>query len=128
MSVVTVREVLHNTQEMLGKTVTLKGWVRTARDVKACAFVELNDGSTVSNLQVVYDSAHPDYAAAAKLNVGCAVIVEGEVIASPNPKQPVELKATALTLEESGMGAGSQQRRIRANRTNAYNFIIINYL
>ena len=99
MSVVTVREVLHNTQEMLGKTVTLKGWVRTARDVKACAFVELNDGSTVSNLQVVYDSAHPDYAAAAKLNVGCAVIVEGEVIASPNPKQPVELKATALKLE-----------------------------
>ena len=82
-----------------GKTVTLKGWVRTARDVKACAFVELNDGSTVSNLQVVYDAAHPDYAAAAKLNVGCAVIVEGEVIASPNPKQPVELKATALTLE-----------------------------
>ena len=55
MSVVTVREILHNTQEMLGKTVTLKGWVRTARDVKACAFVELNDGSTVSNLQVVYD-------------------------------------------------------------------------
>ena len=99
MSVVTVREVLHNTQEMLGKTVTLKGWVRTARDVKACAFVELNDGSTVSNLQVVYDAAHPDYPAAAKLNVGCAVIVEGEVIASPNPKQPVELKATALTLE-----------------------------
>ena len=99
MSVVTVREVLHNTQEMLGKTVTLKGWVRTARDVKACAFVELNDGSTVSNLQVVYDAQDPNYAAAAKLNVGCAVIVEGEVIASPNPKQPVELKATGLTLE-----------------------------
>ena len=51
MSVVTVREILHNSQEMLGKTVTLKGWVRTARDVKACAFVELNDGSTVANLQ-----------------------------------------------------------------------------
>ena len=99
MSVVTVREILHNTQEMLGKTVTLKGWVRTARDVKACAFVELNDGSTVSNLQVVYDAENPNYTAAAKLNVGCAVIVEGEVIQSPNPKQPVELKASALTLE-----------------------------
>ena len=69
MSVVTVREVLHNTEEMLGKTVTLKGWVRTARDVKACAFVELNDGSTVSNLQVVYDAQDPNYAAAAKLKV-----------------------------------------------------------
>ena len=99
MSVVTVREILHNSQEMLGKTVTLKGWVRTARDVKACAFVELNDGSTVANLQVVYDAANPNYAAAAKLNVGCAIIVEGEVIASPNPKQPVELKAAELTLE-----------------------------
>ena len=98
MSVVTVREILHNTQEMLGKTVTLKGWVRTARDVKACAFVELNDGSTVSNLQVVYDAENPCYPTAAKLNVGCAVIVEGEV-PSPNPKQPVELKAAALTLE-----------------------------
>ena len=99
MSVVTVREILHNTQEMLGKTVTLKGWVRTARDVKACAFVELNDGSTVSNLQVVYDAENPCYPTAAKLNVGCAVIVEGEVVTSPNPKQPVELKAAALTLE-----------------------------
>ena len=99
MSVVTVREILHNTQEMLGKTVTLKGWVRTARDVKACAFVELNDGSTVSNLQVVYDAENPCYPTAAKLNVGCAVIVEGEVVPSPNPKQPVELKAAALTLE-----------------------------
>ena len=99
MSVVTVREILHNTQEMLGKTVTLKGWVRTARDVKACAFVELNDGSTVSNLQVVYDAENPFYATAAKLNVGCAVIVEGEVVPSPNPTQPVELKADALTLE-----------------------------
>ena len=99
MSVVTVREILHNTQEMMGKTVTLKGWVRTARDVKACAFVELNDGSTVANLQVVYDAENPNYAAAAKLNVGCAIIVEGEVIASPNPKQPVELKAAELTLE-----------------------------
>ena len=91
MSVVTVREILYNTQEMLGKTVTLKGWVRTARDVKACAFVELNDGSTVSNLQVVYDADNPCYPAAAKLNVGCAVIVEGEVVTSPTPKQPVEL-------------------------------------
>ncbi len=95
----TVRAILHAPQEFIGKKVTLKGWVRTARDVKACAFVELNDGSVVSNLQVVYDAQNENYAAAAKLNVGCAVIVSGVVAASPNPKQPVELQAETLELE-----------------------------
>lgn len=47
MSVQTVREILHQPESFEGKTVALNGWVRTARDVKACAFVELNDGSVV---------------------------------------------------------------------------------
>ena len=97
--IATVRAILHAPQEYIGKEVTLKGWVRTARDVKACAFVELNDGSVVSNLQVVYDAQNENYAAAARLNVGCAIIVTGRVAASPNPKQPVELQAETLALE-----------------------------
>ena len=99
MSVATVKEILHHPQDYVGKEVTLQGWVRTARDVKACAFVELNDGSVVSNLQIVYDAANEHYAAAAKLNVGCAIIVRGVVAESPNPKQPVEVQATELSLE-----------------------------
>ena len=99
MSVVTVREILHASQEYVGKSVTLRGWVRTARDVKACAFVEFNDGSVVKNLQVVFDAESADYPTAAKLNVGCAVIIEGVVAESPNPKQPVELKASSLSVE-----------------------------
>ena len=99
MSVVTVREVLHNTQEMLGKTVTLKGWVRTARDVKACAFVELNDGSVVRNMQVVVDNQNPHYQMAAGLTVGSAVVVTGTVVKSPNAQQAVELQASEVQLE-----------------------------
>lgn len=99
MSVTTVRAILHAPQEYVGKEVSLQGWVRTARDVKACAFVELNDGSVVSNLQLVFDAAGEHYAAAAKLNVGCAIRVRGMAAASPNPKQPVEIQATALEIE-----------------------------
>lgn len=96
MSVATVKEILRSPEKYIGKEAELRGWVRTARDVKACAFVELNDGSVVRNLQVVYDAQSPCYARAASLNVGCAVIVRGIVAASPNPQQPVELKADAL--------------------------------
>ena len=99
MSVTTVKEILREPEEYIGKQVELRGWVRTARDVKACAFVELNDGSVVRNLQVVYDAENPCYARAASLNVGCAVIVRGAMVSSPNPKQPVELKADALEVE-----------------------------
>ena len=99
MSVYTVKEILRQPEDYIGKETELRGWVRTARDVKACAFVELNDGSVVRNLQVVYDAASPCYARAAALNVGCAVIVRGTLVSSPNPKQPVELKATELEVE-----------------------------
>ncbi len=99
MSVTTVRAILHAPQDYVGKEVSLQGWVRTARDVKACAFVELNDGSVVSNLQLVFDAKNEHYAAAAKLNVGCAIRVTGVVAASPNPKQPVEVQATTMELE-----------------------------
>ena len=70
MSVYTVREILHAPEEFIGREVQLQGWVRTARDVKACAFVELNDGSVVRNMQVVVDNQNPHYQMAAGLMVG----------------------------------------------------------
>ncbi len=95
----TVRELLHQPEAYLGQTVTLKGWVRTARDVKACAFVELNDGSVVKNMQLVVDAAHEHYALAARLNVGCSIVVEGVAQASPNAKQPIEVQVQSLHVE-----------------------------
>ena len=62
---VTVREILHQHEDYLGKQVSLSGWVRTARDVKACAFIELNDGSVVRNLQVVVPADSAFYKLAA---------------------------------------------------------------
>jgi len=74
---VTVREILHQHEEYLGKQVSLSGWVRTARDVKACAFIELNDGSVIKNLQVVVPSENEFYKLAAGLNVIILTNVEG---------------------------------------------------
>ncbi len=95
----TVKSILHDPQAAIGKSVSLSGWVRTARDVKACAFIELNDGSTVRNLQVVVPSQSPFYQLSAALNVGTAVTARGVISASPNPQQPVELTADEVVVE-----------------------------
>ena len=59
MSDVTVRELLRHPQDHVGQQVALCGWVRTVRDVKACAFIELNDGSVVKNVQVFTNRPRP---------------------------------------------------------------------
>ncbi len=99
MKTATVREILHAPQQFVGQRVHLNGWVRTARDVKACAFVELNDGSTVKNIQLVADGQEKNYKTAASLNVGTAIRVSGMVETSPNPQQPVEVKLETLEIE-----------------------------
>ena len=93
-----IREILHGAEKYVGQQVTVAGWVRTARDVKACAFVEVNAGSVVKNLQVVVDADSPFYKLAASLNVGSAVEISGTVEKSPAGKQAVELKAAEVRL------------------------------
>ena len=83
-----------------GQTVTVAGWARTIRDMKNFGFVELNDGSCFKNLQVVLDAAAlPNYKEIAGQNVGAALIVTGTVVLTPDAKQPLELKATAIAVE-----------------------------
>lgn len=83
--------------EMLGQKVAVKGWVRTVRKQKSFAFVELNDGSTLSNFQVVIDSSLPDYEAKIdRLSTGVSVAVEGELVKSPGQNQAMELKGEKL--------------------------------
>ena len=83
-----------------GQTVTVAGWARTIRDMKNFGFVELNDGSCFKNLQVVLDAAAlPNYKEIAGQNVGAALIVTGTVVLTPEAKQPLELKATEISVE-----------------------------
>ena len=78
--------------------VVIKGWVRTARDQKQFAFVQVNDGSNVSGIQVVVDSSVPSFDKVASLATGCSIAVSGYVRKSPGAKQPIEVQATSVEL------------------------------
>ena len=79
----------------LGSEVTLMGWVRTRRDSKGgFSFLEINDGSTIKNIQVVVTSSLPNYAdEILRLTAGCSVMVTGTVVESPGKGQNLELQA-----------------------------------
>jgi asparaginyl-tRNA synthetase len=79
----------------LGSEVTLMGWVRTRRDSKGgFSFLEINDGSTIKNIQVVVTSSLPNYAdEILRLTAGCSVMVTGTVVESPGKGQNLEVQA-----------------------------------
>jgi len=86
------------TRTDFGAQVTVQGWVRTRRDSKGgFSFVELNDGSCLSGIQVVADAELPNYEADVKrLTTGCCVRVEGELRESPGKGQSVEVLAKVI--------------------------------
>jgi len=84
--------------EAIGREVIVRGWVRTRRDSKAgFSFVEINDGSSLGNLQVIAEAALPNYESDIKrLGPGASVSVKGLLRASPGKGQPTELHAQEL--------------------------------
>ncbi len=99
MEFVTVRELYRNREQYLGKKVTVGGWVRSVRDSKAFGFIVLNDGTFFETLQVVYHDTMDNFAEVSKLNVGSAIIVTGELVATPDAKQPFEIQAEEVFVE-----------------------------
>lgn len=83
-----------------GKQVTVAGWAKTIRDSKSFGFIELNDGSYFKNTQIVFEREFlPNYDEIAHQNVGASLVVEGIVEATPNNKQPFEIKARRIAVE-----------------------------
>ena len=80
--------------------VKVNGWVRTMRESKAFAFVELNDGTYFRNLQVILEEAKlNNYREATRqIGVGAAIEVTGTLVLTPDMKQPFELKADSVTI------------------------------
>ncbi len=78
-----------------GEKVTLMGWVRTRRDSKGgFSFIDMNDGSCLSNIQIIADNGLPNYHdEILKLQTGCSIRVRGTVVPSQGKGQKVELRA-----------------------------------
>src|SRR5579864_7593430 len=81
-----------------GTPVTARGWVKTRRDGKNVHFVQLNDGSSPADLQVVLEEGLVAPEVIARITTGACLSVEGELVASPGKGQAVELKARTLVV------------------------------
>ena len=79
--------------------IQVAGWVRTVRDSKAVGFIELADGSSFKNVQVVYAQDAIDPQVKKQLCTGCAISVTGTLELTPEAKQPFEVKAQAIAIE-----------------------------
>lgn len=78
----------------VGKELEVKGWIRTVRNQKTFTFIEVNDGSTLSNFQVIVSADLSGYESLlTKLSTGASVSVTGTVVASPAAGQSVEMQA-----------------------------------
>lgn len=86
-------------QEIIGKDVSIKGWVRTVRNQKTFTFIEVNDGSTLSNFQVIADPDIPNYSKLSEeLTTGTSVDINGTIVESPGKGQAVEMQAKDIQI------------------------------
>ena len=76
----------------------VQGWVKTQRSSRAVSFVQVNDGSTLRDLQVVVGEDSPVYALANSLTTGCSISVVGQVVESQGKGQQYEIQARELSL------------------------------
>jgi asparaginyl-tRNA synthetase len=78
--------------------ILVKGWVRTRRDSKGFSFLEINDGSCLTNLQIIVDAMGAAHDTLHQAVTGAAVEVRGALVASPGKGQRWEVQATDVTL------------------------------
>lgn len=92
-----IADVLKDYQTLgIGSQITIKGWVRTKRGNKSVAFIALNDGSTINNIQVVADIEKFDEETLKLITTGACLSVKGILVESPGSGQAVEVSATEI--------------------------------
>jgi len=83
---------------LVGSEVCVKGWVRTRRGNKYVQFVALNDGSTIKNIQIVFDMNDFSDDTLKPVTTGASICVEGILVESMGKGQSVEIQAKRLTV------------------------------
>ena len=99
MELVNIRDIFRKQNEYIGKKITIGGWVRSLRDSKTFGFIVVNDGTFFEPIQVVFHDAMDNFQEVTKLNVGAAIVVTGELVATPEAKQPFEIQAETIEIE-----------------------------
>ncbi|MBU4267371.1 MAG: asparagine--tRNA ligase, partial [Acidobacteria bacterium] len=92
----TIKQIFSDHEQLLNQVLEVRGWIRTQRESKNFAFIELNDGSCFKNLQVVYSDTLANFNEAVKYPLGSALKITGSLVASPAAGQPFELQAEKI--------------------------------
>ena len=91
-----IKELLKS--DATGSEVRVMGWVRTKRQSKNVAFIALNDGSTINNMQIVVDFAIINEDLLQKIHTGASLSIKGELIESQGSGQKVEVLAKEISI------------------------------
>ena len=105
MQKVLIKQIYREPEKFLSGHFSIKaekifvsGWVRTARSSANVGFIELNDGTFLKNLQIVFQDNLDNFEALTKLVIGSAIEVEGELIKSPASGQAFEVRADRIEI------------------------------
>ncbi len=99
MDMTDIRELYRKKENYIGKKIQVGGWIKSVRDSKTFGFVVISDGTYFEPLQIVYHDTLENFAVISKLNVGSAIIVTGELVQTPEAKQPFEIQAIEISVE-----------------------------
>ncbi|OGN65918.1 MAG: asparagine--tRNA ligase [Chlamydiae bacterium RIFCSPLOWO2_01_FULL_28_7] len=87
-----IKNILNSDGKIVNKKVKIFGWVKSIRDQKSFSFIEINDGSALSNIQCIIESDNKNYPETKKITTGSSIMVEGEVLTSIGKNQKYEVK------------------------------------
>lgn len=90
---VDIKQLYRNTDAFSDQTVVVKGWIRTLRNSKTIAFIEINDGTFFRNLQIVVESSLQNFEEISKLPIATAIEAKGKLVKTQGAKQAFEILA-----------------------------------
>ena len=99
MDFIHIKKLYQDMDSYNGQSVTICGWIRNLRDSKSFGFISINDGTYFQPVQVVFDNTLENFDTIRKLNIGSALIIKGNVLVTPNARQPFEIHAESITIE-----------------------------
>ena len=99
MNKIVVKDLFRNTKNYEDQEITLEGWIRTLRESKSFGFIELNDGSFFKNVQIVFNDELSNFDEICKCTISSSITVTGKLIITPDAKQPFEIHATNINIQ-----------------------------
>ncbi len=112
MDIISVKDLFMDPEKFSNKEVKVEGWIRTMRANNTFGFIELNDGTCFSNVQIVFEKEFlKNFDEIAKSNIATGLSIEGIFVLTPDAKQPFEIKACSVKVEAGSDGDYPLQKK-----------------